>query len=211
MTKTTNVEKTSKQNAKTSKVAKVSKVTIKQLQQAENTYILTNNDLVHKIITQDFSGRTLTSKDKKERNQYMEKFQQEVVNLNTLYARYAYENVVALLKKSKTDVLRVTCFFEEEEAVEIEYDYFVEDGIVEDDIQYVRAESNEIVDAFFADLSEFLEGIFIELSRKVLTEDGSVYIMKDQTFEEFLTYFDINVAVGYNIEINLEEDSEEVE
>lgn len=210
MTKTTNAEKTTKPSSKTTKVNKVSKVTIKQLQQAENTYILTNNDLVHKIISQDFSGRTLISKDKKEREQYMDKFQQEVINLNTLYARYAYENVLSLLKKSKTDVLKVTCFFEEEEAVDLEYDYFVEDGIVDDDMQYVRAESNEVVDKFFADLPEFLECIFVELSRKVLTEDGSVYIMKDQTFEEFLTYFDINIAVGYNIEINLEEYNEEV-
>lgn len=199
MTKTQNTV-SNKNNTK-----KQSKVTIKQLQEAENNYILTNNDLVHKVISQDFSGRTITGKDKKERQQYLDKFSEQVVNLNTLYAKYAYENVLALLKKSKLDGLKITCYFEDEEAVSMEYDYVLENGMVEDKMEYVRAGNNEVIEDFFAELPEFLEGIFIELSRKVLTEDGSLYIMKNHKFEYFLQYFDVNIAVGYNIEIDLEE------
>lgn len=201
MTKTHNAVTKNKQ------ITKSDKVTVKQLQQAENNYILINNDLVHKIISQDFSGRSLNSKDKKEREQYIDKLNNEVVTLNTLYAKYAYEKVIALLKKSKTDGIQITCFSEDEDeqSIIMEYDYVLEDGIVEDEIKYVHAEDNDMIEEFFAELPEFLDGIFIELSRKVLTDDGSIYFFKKTTFEEFLTYFDIHVAIGYNIEVNLEE------
>lgn len=198
------------QKAPTKKVS-VKKVTLKQLEQAENNYILATNDLVHMIVGQDFSSKKITTKDKQERETQFEKFMQNVVSVNSLYIQFVYEKMQEVLKKNAIDVLQITYFVEEDtEEIKTEYDYFIEDNSENSDKQlqpnqkqYRPALDNETVNEFFQNMDETLDTILLELSGKVLTENGSIYLLKEQTLEQFKSMFDLNVLVQYTLEIDL--------
>lgn len=184
----------------------VKKVTLKQLEQAENNYILATNDLVHTIIGQDYSSQKITTKDKQERETQYQKFLQNVVGLNSLYIQFVYEKVQEVLKKTNIDVLKMNYFINEEtEEINNEYDYYVETETKSEnnEKQYSPALENETVNEFIQNMDEVLDAVLIELSAKVLTEDGSIYIFKEQTLEQFKEMFDLNVLVQYTIEVDL--------
>lgn len=182
-------------------VTKTAKVTTKQLQEAENAYIVAHSDMIHKIVSQDYSGRKMTAKDNKEREQYIDKFRQQILNLNTVSVKFLYEQMQALMKKSKQDAVRLYCHIDESE-ITIEYDYFTvqKQG---DEVTYVPSETNEIVESFFRDIPEQVSNIVIDMSYKMLTEDGAIYLDKTDTLEDFIQNFDLKVGIEYKIEINI--------
>lgn len=180
---------------------KTPKVTVKQLEDAQNAYIVAHSAMTHKIISQDYSGRKITVKDKKEREQYVDNFRQHILSLNTLNVQFLYEQLQDLMKKSKQDSIRLYCDFDQS-AITIEYDYFTAEQ-KEEELIYNPSENNDIVETFFADIPEHLSSLIIDMSYKVLTDDGAIYIEKTASLEDFMTEFDLKIGIEHTVEINV--------
>lgn len=184
---------------------KVKKVALKQIEQAQNKYIVENNNVINKIIAQDFSGKKITKAQISERKADLEKIKEGTIALNNIHIEYVYNVLQDVLKKNNLDGMQLHIYFDEEtQGFVNEYDYFLEVETTDDQREYNTTEEIEDVEYFLNNLEETLDSILIDLSKKVLTEDDSIYMFRDYSLEDFKATFNVEMPVEYTIEISID-------
>lgn len=182
---------------------KIKVVTRKEMELAQNNYILAFNDLSHKIIAQDYASTKVTAKDKKELKVMYEDFKQKTVVLNILYVKTVYQKINVLFKKTDLHAVMVYIEYEGEQAIMF-HDYYLETGKDETgEPLYGNDFDNEVANDFFVNMDDLLNCALTELEHKLTVDmGGKFFLTKDMSYEDFLVNFVLTHPIGYAIDFD---------